>query len=52
MRLIARHGAIRETLNRAMEFVGEAKAALEIFPDSPIRRALRGVADYTVQRLR
>ena len=52
MRLIAHHGAIRVTLDRAQRFVQEAKAALAIFPDSPIRRALADVADYTVQRLR
>jgi octaprenyl-diphosphate synthase len=52
MRLIAEHGAIRVTLDSAQRFVQEAKAALTIFPDSPIRRALADVADYTVQRLR
>jgi octaprenyl-diphosphate synthase len=52
MRLIADHGAIRITLESAQRFVQEAKAALAIFPDSPIRRALADVADYTVQRLR
>jgi octaprenyl-diphosphate synthase len=52
MRLIAAHGAIRVTLDNARRFAQEAKAALGIFPDSPIRRALAGVADYTVQRLR
>jgi octaprenyl-diphosphate synthase len=52
MRLIADHGAIGVTLDRAQHFVQEAKAALMIFPDSPIRRALADVADYTVQRLR
>nr|WP_254073025.1 polyprenyl synthetase family protein [Acidisphaera sp. S103] len=52
MRLIAEHGAIRVTLESAQRFVQEAKAALAVFPDSPIRRALAGVADYTVQRLR
>ena len=52
MRLIAGHGAIRITLDRAQSFVQQAKAALAVFPDSPIRRALAGVADYTVQRLR
>jgi octaprenyl-diphosphate synthase len=52
MRLIVDHGAIRVTLDRAQRFVQEAKAALTIFPDSPIRRALADVADYTVQRLR
>jgi len=52
MNLIAGHGAIRVTLDSAQRFVQEAKAALIIFPDSPIRRALADVADYTVQRLR
>jgi octaprenyl-diphosphate synthase len=52
MRLIAEHGAIRVTLERAQWFAQEAKAALAVFPDSAIRRALASVADYTVQRLR
>ena len=52
MRLIARHGAIERTMRRAQQFVQEAKAALSIFPETPIRRALADVADYTVQRLR
>jgi octaprenyl-diphosphate synthase len=52
MRLIADHGAIQITLDRAQRFVQEAKAALAIFPDSPIRRSLADVADYTVRRLR
>ncbi len=52
MRLIADHAAIRVTLESAQRFVQEAKAALLVFPDSPIRRALADVADYTVQRLR
>jgi octaprenyl-diphosphate synthase len=52
MALIARHEAIRSTLERARRFADEAKAALEVFPDSPIRRALAGVAGYTVDRLR
>jgi octaprenyl-diphosphate synthase len=52
MRLISDHQAIRTTLDRARCFVHEAKTALDAFPDSPIRRALAGVADYTVKRLR
>jgi octaprenyl-diphosphate synthase len=43
---------ITATLDRARRFVDEAKAALGVFPDDPIRRALAGVADYTVDRLR
>ena len=52
MTLIAGHGAVGITLDRAQRFVQEAKVALLVFPDSPIRRALADVADYTVQRLR
>ncbi|HEY8290668.1 MAG TPA: polyprenyl synthetase family protein [Acetobacteraceae bacterium] len=50
MRLIERHDAIRITLDRAALFAREAKAALNVFPESPVRQALAGVADYTVQR--
>lgn len=52
MRLIAGHDAIRLTLERAARFVHEAKSALAVFPDGPIRKALADVADYTVRRLR
>ncbi|HEY4041785.1 MAG TPA: polyprenyl synthetase family protein [Rhodopila sp.] len=52
MNLISEHRAIDVTLNRALGFVREAQAALKVFPDTPIRQALAGVADYTVQRLR
>jgi len=52
MHLIAEHRAITITLERAKRFVQEAKDALLVFPDGPIRRALAGVADYTVHRLR
>ena len=50
LRLMARCGAIRVTLGRAGAFVASAKAALYGFPDSPFRRALLDVADYTVSR--
>jgi octaprenyl-diphosphate synthase len=52
MALMARHGAIATTLARATRFANAAKTALAIFPDSPIRRALVNVADYTVNRAR
>ncbi len=52
MRLIADHGAIQVTLDRAAWFAHEAKAALMAFPDCPYRSALGNIADYTVQRLR
>ena len=52
LRLIVRHGALRATLDRAEGFALEAKAALGVFPDSPIRRAMLDIADYTVRRAR
>lgn len=49
--LMEASGAIRATLDHARRFVAGAKAALEVFPPSPIRDALMGVADYTVSRV-
>ena len=51
MALMARCGAIGTTLAHAARFVADAKAALAVFPDSPIRRALADVADFTVSRV-
>jgi octaprenyl-diphosphate synthase len=52
MELMARHGAIRATLDRATRSAEQAKGALSVFPDSPIKACLLGVADYTVSRAR
>ncbi len=52
MELIARHDAIQVTLDRAADTAAAAKASLSLFPDSPIRTCLLGVADYTVSRVR
>ncbi len=48
--LMARRGAIGMTLDRAAGFAKRAKTTLAIFPDTPLRRALANVADYTVSR--
>jgi len=52
LRLMAESGAIEATLTRAAAFAAAAKAALAPFHDSPLRRAMVGVADYTLQRAR
>jgi octaprenyl-diphosphate synthase len=52
LRLMAGRGAIGETLKRAERFAATAKAALAVFPDTPLRRTLADVADYTVSRAR
>ncbi len=48
--LIRRRRAIGFTLDRATRFAASAKAALAVFPASPIRHQLEAVADYTVSR--
>jgi octaprenyl-diphosphate synthase len=52
VRLMDRHDTIGRTLTRAAGMAEQAKASLESFPESPLRTALRGVADYTVNRAR
>ena len=52
LQLIARHGAIKATLERAAGFAADAKRALAVFPESPMRDSLMAVADYTVNRVR
>jgi octaprenyl-diphosphate synthase len=52
MALIERTGAIRTTLDRAVTFASAAQRNLTVFPDSPYRRSLIAVADYTVSRVR
>ena len=52
LRLMAAHGAIATTLDRAADFAAMAKQRLALFPDSRLRRSLEAVADYTVSRVR
>jgi octaprenyl-diphosphate synthase len=52
LHLIQRYDAIGATLERARGFAAMAQASLGLFPDSPLRRALHAVADYTVSRAR
>jgi octaprenyl-diphosphate synthase len=48
--LMRRHRAIEQTLARASEFAHRAKAALDVFPPSPLRESLLASADYTLHR--
>ncbi len=50
--LITRHRAIEATMDRAARFAEAAKASLARFADSPLRRSLLAVGDYTVSRAR
>ena len=50
LRLMAVRGAIEATVARAQIYAAAARAALSVFPDSPMRRVLADIADYTVSR--
>jgi octaprenyl-diphosphate synthase len=50
--LMVRRGALAETVDRARTYGDRARAALDIFPDSPARRALLGIVDFCIARAR
>ncbi|WP_246739592.1 polyprenyl synthetase family protein [Martelella sp. HB161492] len=49
--LIARHGALEDTIARALEYGEEARSALSVLPPSPIRQALTDVIDFCIARI-
>ena len=51
-RLIERHGALRDTVERARLYGDRALSALAIFPDGPERRAMAGIVDFCIARAR
>lgn len=50
--LLQRHGALEETVARAHYYGAEARAALDIFPDGPVKAALIGAVEFCVARAR
>ncbi len=50
MRLLAEANALPDTLARATEHIDAALAALEMFPDGPLRSALSEIARFVVTR--
>ena len=48
--LLAEYGSIDYAYARAVEFGENAKRHLRVFPDSPERDALMGLADYVLVR--
>jgi octaprenyl-diphosphate synthase len=51
-RLIARHRALHDTVERARLYGDQALAALQSFPDGPERRALAGIVEFCIARAR
>lgn len=50
MALMQKHGSLTETLDRARHYGDQARRALEVFPDSPVRTALRDIVDFCIER--
>ena len=48
--LIQKFGGIDYSLNRAQQFIGEAKGGLKVFADSPEKDHLLAVAEYILSR--
>jgi octaprenyl-diphosphate synthase len=50
IQLLRKHGALRDTLERARHYGGLARSALDIFRDGPEKRALIEAVDFSVAR--
>ncbi|MEC9368735.1 MAG: polyprenyl synthetase family protein [Pseudomonadota bacterium] len=50
IRLVANHGAIADTIERARHYGSIARDAMDIFPDSPQKSALLEAIDFCVSR--
>lgn len=48
--LVTKYGGIRYAEQSARQLVARGKSHLDIFPDSPGKKALQGLADYVVTR--
>jgi len=51
LRLMSATGALAETEARARAYAAEARAALALFPESDLRAALDGIAEFVVARI-
>jgi octaprenyl-diphosphate synthase len=50
VRLLRKHGALRDTLARAAAYAEEARADLRRFPAGPERAALEEAIDFCIER--
>ncbi len=48
--LMARHGSLRDTVERARHYGAIARDALGFFPDGPVKRILLDVVDFCIER--
>ena len=50
LELIERYGTLQAAREKASQFAEEARSALETFPDSPFKDALRSLPEFIVER--
>lgn len=50
LKLFDKYDSVEKSILKARNFISEAKAELNVFPDSPAKEALFSVADYTLIR--
>ncbi|HYH18460.1 MAG TPA: polyprenyl synthetase family protein, partial [Azospirillum sp.] len=48
--LMARHSALKDTVERARHYGAIARDALGLFPESPVKHALLEVIDFVIDR--
>ncbi len=48
--LLRRHGALRDSLERARHYGAIARDALGLFADNPFKKALQDIVDFTTER--
>lgn len=48
--LMEKHNTLNETVTRAETYGENAKSALSVFPDSPVKQALSDVVDFCIRR--
>jgi octaprenyl-diphosphate synthase len=51
MALMTRHGAMEAARTEALGWAAQARAALKVLPDHPLRQMLDDLADYVVARI-
>jgi octaprenyl-diphosphate synthase len=51
MTLLDRHGALRDTLERAGHYGAIARDALGIFPDTEVKQAMLEAIDFSIDRI-
>ncbi len=51
MAIMARHGAMAQARADAMTYAAQARAALSVLPDAPLRAMLEDLADFVVSRI-